>query len=540
MSSCDSSGLPNRAGLEKLARQAEFISNIGTGPLLSYTNPDTGVINTSIPGWEQKFSDTQDSWNATFGAQFSYKYIKSFADANTAGEKITEATKLNAYSTGTAPNLEWYGLIQSTVIPVGGLDIPAAPDDNWVLVDAVNINLMRTDSASQLDGVYEKDYETGDVIPSDAMKDRLMYWNSGQFYSVGTDTGFTSNDFDADLAAGLFAKEEIVKSVDKKTKIANSVFYKSKNGAYTAIRTDILEWSDDVATRVYIEPSKNAVETEADTGGCLKIFSVPYTDGGLPYYQDFGLYYNRKQNEDEGYYKKGVFYLNSKAYGINNADIAVTFQDGRYQAFKSTLLPAASAGGNRAVTVFGKRNSTTAGQLAGCHMEYSGWLGFDAGNSGLAWWGANGGFSSKMNVHTTDDGDTLSISLNNVNALRLSSQKFEIKDAGGNVKFGLDLSGLDQGALFNTRIVGRFTTVAVTAFSVAGINTVKLDYATLSYLSELRDGVNGQHVTIISNNTANVNIQNNDTIKTKSGSDIAMSANSAIQFVSCGGLWLEI
>ena len=63
---------------------------------------------------------------------------------------------------------------------------------------------MRTDSASQLGGVYEKDYETGDTIPADAMLNKLTYWHNGQFYSVGTDTGFTSNDFAADLAAGRF------------------------------------------------------------------------------------------------------------------------------------------------------------------------------------------------------------------------------------------------------------------------------------------------------------------------------------------------
>lgn len=67
----------------------------------------------------------------------------------------------------------------------------------------------RTDSASQLGGVYEKDYETGDTIPADAMKDKLMYWHNGQLYSVGTDAGFKSNDFDVDLAAGRFVSAEI-------------------------------------------------------------------------------------------------------------------------------------------------------------------------------------------------------------------------------------------------------------------------------------------------------------------------------------------
>jgi hypothetical protein len=86
----------------------------------------------------QDFDQNVENWNNTFEAQFTYKYIKSFEDANNAGEKITDATRLNAYSVGTEPNLVWYGLIQSTTIPSGGLDIPAEPNDNWVKLDYVN------------------------------------------------------------------------------------------------------------------------------------------------------------------------------------------------------------------------------------------------------------------------------------------------------------------------------------------------------------------------------------------------------------------
>lgn len=219
MSSCDSSGLPNRAGLEKLHRQAQHIATVGTGvnaagqTVDTVTNPDTGNVDKTIPfvieSMENEFDAAQDSWNATFDAQFSYKYIKSFVDANAAGEKITDATRLNAYSIGTAPNLEWYGLIQSTVIPAGGLDIPAVPDDTWTVVDAVKLNQMRTDSASQLGYVYFADWGAGLVIPNDAMRDKLAIWHNGQFYSVGTDTGFTSNDFTDDLAAGRFVSRLI-------------------------------------------------------------------------------------------------------------------------------------------------------------------------------------------------------------------------------------------------------------------------------------------------------------------------------------------
>lgn len=74
---------------------------------------------------------------------------------------------------------------------------------------------VRTDSASQLGGVYQKDYEVGDVIPSDAMTNKLMYWYNGQFYSVGTDTRFTSVDFDADLSSGRFVSANLTTQVQQ-------------------------------------------------------------------------------------------------------------------------------------------------------------------------------------------------------------------------------------------------------------------------------------------------------------------------------------
>lgn len=161
--------------------------------------------------WQQgqEFDRNVENWNNTFQAQFTYKYIKSFTEANAAGEKITDATRLNAYSVGTAPDIEWYGLIQSTIIPVDGLDIPSSPDDNWTPVDAVKLTQMRKDSASQLGLVYDSDYFSGIIIPDNAMTNKLAYWHNGQFYSVGTDTGFTSNDFDADFSSGKFVDKRI-------------------------------------------------------------------------------------------------------------------------------------------------------------------------------------------------------------------------------------------------------------------------------------------------------------------------------------------
>ena len=96
-----------------------------------------GVAIKTIWQLGQEFDQNIENWNATFQAQFKYKYIKSFAEANSAGEKITDATRLNAYSVGVGENVEWYGLIQSTTIPSGGLPIPPTPDNNWYQVNSV-------------------------------------------------------------------------------------------------------------------------------------------------------------------------------------------------------------------------------------------------------------------------------------------------------------------------------------------------------------------------------------------------------------------
>lgn len=67
MSDCSSSGLPNRASLEKLERQAEFITKVGTSrdvnnlPIETATNPDTGV---TLPTMEAITADITAQGNA--------------------------------------------------------------------------------------------------------------------------------------------------------------------------------------------------------------------------------------------------------------------------------------------------------------------------------------------------------------------------------------------------------------------------------------------------------------------------------------------
>lgn len=75
------------------------------------------------------------------------------------------------------------------------------------------LNQYRKDLASSMGLVYAGEWHSGIVIPNDAMKDKLAYWYNGQFYSVGTDTGFTSTDFNSDLSLGRFISAELTTKI---------------------------------------------------------------------------------------------------------------------------------------------------------------------------------------------------------------------------------------------------------------------------------------------------------------------------------------
>lgn len=321
----------------------------------------------------------------------------------------------------------------------------------------------------------------------------------------------------------------------------NTVVVKGTSGSATVFRQNPNDYTADKATRIYIEPQSDVIDEDNAVGGVFKIFSVPFTDVGPSRYQDLGFYYSSGQNGDKGYYGKGVFYLNSKALGVNNPDVALTFQDGAYQAWKSTLLPSTAEGGNRAVTIFGKRNSTTAHALDNCEIEMYGWVGFDNTNSGLAWWGANGNFENRVNCFVDSGKNAYQVTLGGNKAIKHNGQVFEVCNVDGAVSFSLDLSGTDQGALFQTRVVGRQASTNAVALSVAGLNSLVLNYSGATTLTELRDGVEGQCVTILSGNS-NATVAHNANIRLKKGSDFNLPAESAIQLVYSGShsKWFEV
>ncbi len=149
-------------------------------------------------------------FNQQVNSQYIYKNGGVWADAP---DQITDSDKLTYWTiTRSDGQEEGYAVKGYVALPI---DKPATPinDSNWFLATSVNKDQLRTDSASQIGLVYLNDWNSGIVIPSNAMDDKLAVWNNGKFYSIGTDTGFTSTDFDADLAAGRFITTIMVSGI---------------------------------------------------------------------------------------------------------------------------------------------------------------------------------------------------------------------------------------------------------------------------------------------------------------------------------------
>lgn len=169
----------------------------------------------------------------------------------------------------------------------------AASAEHFADVAEQEAKKFRPDSASQLGLVYLADWVAGLVIPNDAAKDKLAIWHNGQFYSIGTDTGFTSNDFDADLAAGRFvsvsavllAKTRTYTTVQlmtltlPRTPINTSGYYDdSDGGCATWIPTGIVSASKksthDKLNRNIYDAVGNEFTLSALSGGCRPIINA--------------------------------------------------------------------------------------------------------------------------------------------------------------------------------------------------------------------------------------------------------------------------
>lgn len=360
-------------------------------------------------------------------------------------------------------------------------------------------------------------FEAGGTLTS--TNDVLLYEANGKTYS-GT------GPFPQDVPEGSnpLSASFVDRSDDLIRVFGNMlVFYNTPS--YTALVSDPSKWAGDFGTRLYLCPQEKVT---SGTGGALKIFGDPYHKGGLSDYRDFGAYFSADQGGYTGYHGTGTFYLNSKVSGLptgeyftKNPDIALTFQDGQTQAWRSVYLPSDANGPTRAVTVFGKQASTTAVNRGDISIELANKMGIDR-FGGLAFWG-EGNFSTVFEHRVGTDGTDL-IRFNYYNVPKLTFK----------------WSGVDQGILADTRIVGRQATIPSGGgnLSAAGFNSAYFTNTAARNISDFTESVLGQEITLIFA-TAATTITHGATIKLKGGVNFVSTPGAVLKLIKAD-VWYEV
>lgn len=217
--------------------------------------------------WQQgqDFIKASNARDKAFDAQFMFKRIKSFSDAHSAGEKITDATRLNSYSTGSGDSVEWWGLIQSTTIPPEGLPIPATPDDNWSLVSSLSVDYFYSNLFSISGLTFEGYWESGELIPAKADRsDGYAKYEpiSGKIIIPVKSESFTTGaTFEEDYNNGLFVK---INLLSNKNYLSN---YLSIEQAFSALNDgDTLIIDKDYTESVGHAESEKSINIETING----------------------------------------------------------------------------------------------------------------------------------------------------------------------------------------------------------------------------------------------------------------------------------
>jgi hypothetical protein len=191
--------IPTIALIEESKNNMDTINGFVKSPLAALVD-QYGNNRMTMQGMEDAYHIAESARDVTFDSQYIYKNGGKWADAPA---QITEIDKLTywIFTDGSG-----YAVKGSVILPIAKPSNPVN-DDEWFVATSVNKTQMRTDSASQLGLVYFSDWYDGITIASGAMTAKSSIWHGAQFYSIGTDAGFTSNDFDADLAAGRFVSQ---------------------------------------------------------------------------------------------------------------------------------------------------------------------------------------------------------------------------------------------------------------------------------------------------------------------------------------------
>lgn len=361
-------------------------------------------------------------------------------------------------------------------------------------------------------------FEAGGTLTS--ANDVLLYETNGKTYSG-------AGPFPQDIPEGSnpLSASFVDRSGDLIRVFGNMlIFYNT--ASYTALVSDPSKWSGDYGTRLYLCPQEKVT---SGTGGALKIFGDPYHKGGLSDYRDFGAYFSADQGGYTGYHGTGTFYLNSKVSGLptgeyftKNPDIALAFQDGQTQAWRSVYLPSDANGPTRAVTVFGKQTSTTAVNRGDISIELANKMGIDR-FGGFAFWG-EGNFSTVFEHR---------VGVDNTDLLRFNYYNVP--------KLTFKWAGVDQGIIADTRVIGRQAPITSGGgnISAAGFNSVVFSNTATRTMSDFTDGLSGQEITLIFT-TSTTTLVHGTQIKLKGAVNFTSTVNSTIKLINGGGVWYEV
>ena len=180
---------------------------------LARTYPEGTVIKGS-------YSSAEGSSSAEYSSPFNRRIVKleegeRYANYSDDGRELTPRLHANDKQYVPVANIG-AGFTFTSGIPTDNSDGTITVQTSAGIkvfssidAEATTRKEQRTDSASQLGLAYLADWAAGLVIPDGAMTAKLAVWHDGQFYSVGTDTGFTSNDFGVDLGRGWFVSAEL-------------------------------------------------------------------------------------------------------------------------------------------------------------------------------------------------------------------------------------------------------------------------------------------------------------------------------------------
>lgn len=296
------------------------------------------------------------------------------------------------------------------------------------------------------------------------------------------------------------------------SRVGSSGFLSSLPSYLAIINRD---FTGDNGTRLYVLP-RTAITS--GVGGAIKIFADPYHLGAD--YRDFGIYFSANQGGVTGQNGNGVFWLNLKngplaasTYGKANPDLGFSFNDGELVAGRLVRLDPGGAG-DRAHWYFGAGNPAVTNGTA-IVAEFQKSIAFGLNGHGIYFMSASGSANSKIATDAT-------------------GARIEFVWQGVRKGYCATNGWVFEGRIVQT--IGSQTTG--TTIDAANVNSVVVNFASSTTVTDIVNGAAGQEITLIFGN-ANATISNTATVKLAGGVNFVSTANDTLTLIYSGSVWYE-